>query len=112
MFARRRRTLRRTSPLVDSNDSTSLPRHFVSVPHPVTTGFVWVLLIGWLANWSVVTNFALGKEAQLATGQHGIAATVHPLASAAAVQTMRDGGNAIDAAVAAALTLGVVDGEN
>ena len=47
-----------------------------------------------------------------ATGQQGIAATVHPLATEAAIQTMKSGGNAIDAAVAAALMLGVVDGHN
>ena len=45
-------------------------------------------------------------------GTHGIAATVHPIATDAAVAAMREGGNAIDAAVAAALTLGVVDGHN
>lgn len=39
-------------------------------------------------------------------------ATVHPLATDAAVEVFRNGGNAIDAAVAAGLTLGVVDGYN
>jgi gamma-glutamyltranspeptidase/glutathione hydrolase len=39
-------------------------------------------------------------------------ATGHPIATDAAVQVLRDGGNAIDAAVAAALMLGVVDGHN
>src|SRR5207247_7564271 len=48
----------------------------------------------------------------LATGPHGMAATGHPLATEAAVETLKQGGNAIDAAVAAALTLGVVDGHN
>jgi gamma-glutamyltranspeptidase/glutathione hydrolase len=47
-----------------------------------------------------------------ASGQKGIAVTVHPLATEAAVAAMKSGGNAIDAAVAAALTLGVVDGFN
>lgn len=42
----------------------------------------------------------------------GYAATVHPLATAAALDAMGRGGNAIDAAAAAALTLGVVDGHN
>ncbi|MEX0937655.1 MAG: gamma-glutamyltransferase [Pirellulales bacterium] len=39
-------------------------------------------------------------------------ATVHPLATRAGVDAMRNGGNAVDAAVTAALTLGVVDGHN
>jgi gamma-glutamyltranspeptidase / glutathione hydrolase len=42
----------------------------------------------------------------------GIVATVHPRATDAAVRAFERGGNAIDAAVAAALTLGVVDGHN
>src|SRR5437016_12525635 len=49
---------------------------------------------------------------ELAHGGRGIVATVHPLATDAAVETFKNGGNAIDAAVAAALTLGVVDGHN
>ena len=47
-----------------------------------------------------------------AHGSHGVAATGHPLAAEAAVEAMRHGGNAVDAAVAAALTLGVVDSAN
>ena len=43
--------------------------------------------------------------------KHAIA-TVHPLATAAGQQAFEKGGNAIDAAVAAGLTLGVVDGHN
>jgi gamma-glutamyltranspeptidase/glutathione hydrolase len=40
------------------------------------------------------------------------AATVQPLATDAATNAVRRGGNAVDAAVAAGLTLGVVDGHN
>lgn len=47
-----------------------------------------------------------------ASGTNGAIATVHPLASQAGLAAMQRGGNAIDAAVAAALTLGVVDGFN
>lgn len=42
----------------------------------------------------------------------GVAATVQPLATRAALDAFAQGGNAIDAAVAAGLTLGVVDGHN
>ena len=42
----------------------------------------------------------------------GFAATVQPLATQAALDAFARGGNAIDAAVAAGLTLGVVDGHN
>ena len=42
----------------------------------------------------------------------GVVATVHRLASEAAMKAMDQGGNAVDAAVAAGLTLGVVDGFN
>ncbi len=45
-------------------------------------------------------------------GERGMIATVNPLATEAGLRAFRAGGNAVDAAVAAALTLGVVDGHN
>jgi gamma-glutamyltranspeptidase/glutathione hydrolase len=50
--------------------------------------------------------------ANLAEGEKGMAATGHPLATKAAVEAMKRGGNAMDGAIAAALTLGVVDSHN
>lgn len=43
---------------------------------------------------------------------HGAVATVHRIATDAGVQALRDGGNAVDAAIVAGLVLGVVDGHN
>lgn len=59
------------------------------------------------------TAFAQQPPAtQFAEGTRGAAATVHPLATEAAIKCLRDGGNAIDAAVAASLMLSVVDSHN
>ena len=78
--------------------------------------------------WLVCANLLMGSAliaamffAQTAQAQSGspfatsptdMVATVHPLATQAGQQVLADGGNAIDAAIAAALTLSVVDGFN
>jgi gamma-glutamyltranspeptidase/glutathione hydrolase len=43
---------------------------------------------------------------------HGMVATVNPIATDAGVAVLKQGGNAVDAAIAAAFMLGVVNGEN
>ncbi len=55
---------------------------------------------------------AVATRADEATAVNGMVATVRPIATEAGVAAFRAGGNAVDAAVAAALTLGVVDGYN
>ena len=68
-------------------------QHFIRI----TTGFCLAL---------VVVSPAL---AQSTAARQAMVATVHPLATDAALAAIRKGGNALDGAVAAALTLGVCD---
>lgn len=49
------------------------------------------------------------SQRSLALGRHGMVCTSQTLASSAALQVLRDGGNAVDAAVCAAAVLGVVE---
>lgn len=59
--------------------------------------------------WGGLSSVGL---AEVGTGTRGIVSSTHPLATEAGLNALRGGGNAIDAAVAVGLTLGVVDGHN
>lgn len=66
---------------------------------------ILIILLLWLA----VPAFARGASAR---SDKGMIAAGHALATEAGVDVLKRGGNAIDAAVAVGLTLGVVDGHN
>jgi gamma-glutamyltranspeptidase/glutathione hydrolase len=59
-----------------------------------------------------VGNLAIDARGDTAVGKNAMIATGHTLATEAGIEVFREGGNAVDAAVAAALTLGVVDSNN
>lgn len=65
----------------------------------------------WL--WAAISLFSQQPATDFsATAKDCMVATVHPQATDAALAAFDSGGNAVDAAIAAALTLGVVDGFN
>ena len=57
----------------------------------------------------VSAQVLFAQSAITPSGKNGMAATAHPLATDAALEMLKSGGNAIDAAVAAAFTIGVVE---
>ncbi|MEQ1902725.1 MAG: gamma-glutamyltransferase [Pirellulaceae bacterium] len=88
---------------------TSLASQYFSFILAVSLG-----LLGQVFSYAPLSAEPLAVQEQPNVGrsEKAMIATVHPLASEAGVTAFDHGGNAVDAAIAAAFMLGVVDGSN
>ncbi|MFT5304199.1 MAG: gamma-glutamyltranspeptidase/glutathione hydrolase [Mariniblastus sp.] len=93
-------------------------RFLTSIPISILTGVLLVVVVlgppafAQSVSATAETTVKLQRPDHTAGSSKNMVASVHPLATQAGVDAFAAGGNAIDAAIATALTLGVVDNFN
>ena len=74
--------------------------------------FHWTFVFFWILSICFPGQGLFGQTDHTDVSPRNMVASVNPIATAAGLEAFQQGGNAVDAAVATALTLGVVDGFN
>ena len=75
----------------------------------IVTGIVVVIIFTTIL-WLRLSRPAPWPKSKLVSGDHGVVAAEHPTCSQIGVDVLKEGGSAVDAAIASAFCIGAING--